>query len=290
MDGITGLTGLNGPVRSLLATDANQATAEQRSGNAADPRHGTWGEQAVPYSWQSNLVQTGTHGPYGPENALLDDEYWYSTPAGTPEQDPTMDRTPYRTHGAPKQRGILSGPVPSDKPNDVAFQLQQSMMNHGIRSNAGLRPLIHPSTYVQQDQWTDFWVMNEGDTRLQPMSRQQMSSHFMFGSRDRTQTMAQQNGYSFDTAHMHRRYATGPIPGNTYWMRPGGRPLVKNIPTVARPPVGSGSPFEGQETMSDYSPQGAYLMATPTQYNPPAQPNLITLDTAHSNNPEIEFY
>ena len=58
------------------------------------------------------------------------------------------------------------------------------------------------------------------------------------------------------------------------WMRPGGRVLVKNIPTVARPAIGPDSPFHGDNTMVDFDPHGALLMNTPTEYVPPAQPNL----------------
>lgn len=271
---LSGLQTLAGQQRVI--EENAQATPEQRSGNPADPRHGSWGEQAAPYPWQSSLGMGSTHGPYGLENGLLDDDYWLSPlPAGDRNQDPTMDRTPYLTHGGPNPRGILSGPTPSDGPDAIADQLQQSMALHGIRTNAGVRALVPPQALgVQNDEWTDFYVYNEGDTRLQPMSRQQMSSSFMFGSRDRTQSFARQNEHGFDTAHMHRRWATGSIPGNSYWMRPGGRVLVKNIPTVARPAIGEDSPFTGDDIFADFNPSGAILMATPSEYVPPPQPNL----------------
>lgn len=274
MQGLTGLQSLASQTR--LIEEEAQATPEERSGNAVDPRHGQWGEQAAPYPWQSSQVPGGQpHGPYGLENSLLDDEFWFVEPAGNPDEDITKDKTPYLTHGGPKPKGILSGPIAGDGPDAIANQLRQSMGIHGIDTNAGVRGLMPPQALgIQNDTWSDFWEMNPGDTRLQPMSRQQMSSHFMFGSRDRTQTFAPQNGYSFDSAHMHRRYATGEIPGNFMWMRPGGRVLVKNIPTVARPATGPDSPFHGDNTMTDFDPHGALLMNTPTEYVPPAQPNL----------------
>lgn len=267
------ITGLAGQTR--LIEDQAQASPEARSGNAVDPRHGQWGEQARPYPWQSSLAMGGTHGPYGLENSLLDDEYWWLSPAGDPGADVTRDMTPYRSHGGPQPKGILSGPIPGATPDDIADQLQQSKSIHAINTNAGTRAMVPPQALgIQNDQWEDFWVMNEGDTRVQPVSRQQMSTSFMYGSRDRVTSFARQNEYGFDTAHMHRRYATGSLPGNTYWMKPGGRPLVKNIPTVARPAIGPDSPFNGDDVMFDYNPQGAVLMATPPVYVPPAQPNL----------------
>jgi hypothetical protein len=291
MDGLTGLQPLDGPVRLLETAAESQATPEDRSGDPADPRHGQWGQQARPYPWQSSMMANpgGGHGPYGPENAFLDDDYWAMTPAGNASQDDTMDKTP-STRGGPSPKGVLSGPIPGDGPDDIAEQLQQSMAIHGIRTNAGVRALVPPQALgIQNDTWVDFWEMNPGETMLQPLSRQQMGSSFVFGSRDRTQTFARQNEYSFDSAHMHRRWATGSIPGNTYWMRPGGRPLVKNIPTVARAANGPTSPFAGDDTMYDFTPYGAVLLATPTEYTPPPQPNLIA---ANYSGPaaDVEFY
>lgn len=291
MDGLTGLEPLGGPVRLIETVADSQATPEERSGNYVDPRHAKRGQQAQPYPWQSSMMAQPDvgHGPYGPENAFLDDEYWVTVPAGNASQDPTMDLTP-STRGGPKPRGVLSGPVPGATPDDIADQLAQSMAIHGIRTNAGVRAMVPPQAVgIQNDVWVDFWEMNPGTTMLQPMSRQQMSSSFMYGSRDRTQSFARQNEHSFDSAHMHRRYATGSIPGNTYWMRPGGRPLVKNIPTVARPATGPTSPFAGDNTMFDYNLYGAVLQATPTEYTPPAQPNVVAAQYGDSG-AEIEWY
>lgn len=275
MQGLSGLAGLNAQPRLIEEAAQNQATPEEISGGPADPRHGKWGEIVHQYPWQSTMTPAGSHGPYGLENALLDDDYWWLTPPGTPDQDPMMDRTPYRTHGGPHPQGILSGPIPGELPDDVGRQRWQSMVLHGIKTNAGVRALVSPQAIgIQNDQWSDFWVMNPGETMLEPLSRQQMSSHFMFGSRDRTQTMSPQNGYDFDASHMHRRYATGPIPGNTMWMKPGGRVLVKNIPTVARAAIGIDSPFNGDDIFANYALPGAMLLNTPTEYVPPAQPKL----------------
>lgn len=286
MAGLTGLTGIAG-YQVQINEDA-QATPEERYGGIADPRHAVVGEQAKPYAWESKATQAASmHGPYGPENQLLGDEWMFLEPAGTMDQDPAFDRTPSR-RAAPYPKGVASGPVPDAGPDAIANQLQQSYGIHGTRSNAGVRSLT--GFAAMQDQWAELSETNPGHSDLQPLPRQAMSSGFMWGTRDRTQSMARQNEFGFDSAHMHRRYATGPIPGNTMWLRPGGRPLAKTLAGPARPPIGVDSPFAGDDLGRAFDINGAYLQNVPMEYAAPIQPNLAPSLISNEDSPVVEWY
>jgi hypothetical protein len=292
MPGLNGLTGLAG--LQVFTNDTPEATPEQRLGGPADPRHGNWGEQARPYSWESANGMGGSHGPFGPENQLLSDTSYFWEEGGMADEDPSMDRTPNiatKSHGAPWPSGIASGPVPSGGPDDIASNRVQSMALHGLNTNASIRSLTSPMGEVQNDTWAEIWNVTPGHSDLVPLPKQAMSSGFMWGTRDRTQSMARQNEFGFDSAHMHRRVATGSIPGNTYWMRPGGRPMAKSVAGPARPPIGVDSPFYGDDLGQAFSPQGAVLLNTPTEYNPPAQPNLQSSTPQYTGDDSVvEWY
>lgn len=284
-----GLTGLNGIAGLQVQYDADsQATPEERMGGTVDPKHSEWGETAKPYPSQSNLVMGGElHGPYGPENQMLGDfDNWFLTPAGEMGDDPSFDRTPAR-RAAPYPKGVASGPSPGVGPDDMANQLRQSMVIHATNTGAGLKALT--GFEAQQDEWVELLETNPGHTDLRPLDRQALSSGFMWGTRDRTQSMARQNEYGYDSAHMHRRYAVGAIPGNTMWMRPGGRPLAKSLPGPARPAIGQGSPFAGDDLGAAYGINGAILQNVPTEYTPPPQPNLGTV-APNDNDSYVEWY
>jgi hypothetical protein len=270
-----GLTGLTGLAQYQQVIDENsQATPEERSGNAVDERHGHWGEQAAPYPWESSLSMGGSHGPYGPENQLLGDEWWFTTPAGSESDDITFDRTPSKRAG-PFPKGVASGPVPGENPDDIAEQLRQSQAIHAINTGSGLKSLYPVQALgVQQDEWEEIWEVNPGSVDLAQVPNQMKSSGFTFGTTDRTQSFARQNQYGFDSKHQKRRFATGSIPGNTDWMRPGGRPLQKSLPGPSRPAIGQDSPFHGDDLGAAFGVQGAVLQNQPTEYVPPAQPNL----------------
>lgn len=249
-----------------------QATAEQRYGGTADPRHANVGEVARPYPWESNVGQGGSHGPYGPENQLLFDfDEWALTPSGQVEDDPTFDRTPAKG-AAPTPRGILSGPIDGYSPDAVADMRRQSAAIHGIRMGAGLKSLT--GLDASQDEWVEVWDVAPGTSNLAPLPKQAMSSGYGWGTRSREQSMARQNEYGFDSTHHHRRYADGAIPGNTMWMRPGGRPMRKTLAGPARPPIGPSSPFAGQDLGMNWNPTGAILQNVPSEYVPPPTPQL----------------
>ncbi len=285
MDGLTGLTALAGYQVQIDAE--NEASPEERYGNAADSRHAHRGEKERPYPWESNLTQAGQQaGPYGPDNQLLGDEFWFIQPAGTENEDPYFDHTPSRRAG-PWPKGIASGPVPSEGPDDLAYQRELSLKAHGINTNAGMRSLAMLSPL--NDEWEVLEQTNPGHSDLVPIPKQMMSSGFGWGTRDRTQSMAAQNEYGFDSSHQHRRYATGSIPGNYMWMKPGGRPMVKSLPGPARPAIGPTSPFAGDDVGFAFGIGGSVLQNVPTEYVAPPTPNLAAPEAFADPGP-VEWY
>lgn len=271
MAALTGLTGIAG--LQFKINKESQASPEERSGNVANPKHGEKGEKATPYIWESTMTPGGSHGPYGPENQLLGDTAWFDEAAGFGWQDPDFDATP-STRAAPTVHGMLSGPIPSGGPDDTARHLKQSMAAHAVNTGASLRYQHSSMGWALNDYWESFENVHVGHTEVRDVPNQMKSSGFGFGTTDRVQSFARQNSYGFDSAHTDRRWASGSIPGNTYWMKPGGRPLVKSLAGPARPPIGVSSPFAGQDLGTSFGIGGAVLMNTPTEYVAPPQPNL----------------
>jgi hypothetical protein len=272
VQGVTALTGL-----AQIQTNYNpdsQATPEQRMGDTVDPRHGDAGPPSgVPPAYISRMTPGGSHGPYGPQNQLLGDPDWVWQPAGDESEDPTMDVTPSKRAG-PWPKGVRSGPIGGETPDTYANQLEKSRIAHGIRTNAGAKALYPPQAYIQNDDWSAIWEVDPGHSDQERLPRQAMSSGFIFGTTDRVQSMARQNQYGFDSAHKQRRFAEPNIPGNNYWMVPGGRPLRKTLAGPARPPVGGNSPFAGDDLGQAFGINGAYLQTVPPEYDAPPQPNL----------------
>lgn len=269
MDGLTGLSALAGYQTQIDAE--NEAGPESRSGNAADPRHGAKTGKTQQYPWESNEGQAGQHGPYGPENQMLGDEFWFIQPAGDEWQDPYFDHTPARRAG-PWPNNVNAGAIPTNSPDDVSAMRIQSAANHAVDTNADAR--MSHALGALQDDWAAVDQVNPGYSELRPIPKQAMATGFMFGTTDRTQSMARQNEHGFDSSHMFRRYAQGSIPGNNMWMRPGGRPMVKSLPGPARPAIGPSSPFADDDLGSAFGIGGAVLQNVPTEYEPPYQPNL----------------
>lgn len=288
MAGLNGLTGIAG-YQQQVNEDA-QATPEQRSGGTVDPKHGEWGETAHPYPYMSKAGQAAgpeLHGPYGPENQMLGDEGWFWQPAGDEWQDPTFDHTPSR-RAAPYPKGVASGPAPGVGPDDIAEQLRQSRLIHATNRGASGKKLTQLDAL--NDQWQEFTEENPGHSDLVPLPKQAMSSGFMYGTRDRTQSMARQNEFGYGSSHMHRRWAVGSIPGNSMWLKPGGRPLVKSLPSVARLPIGPTSPFAGDDVMQSFNIDGAILQNVPSEYATPPQVNLAPPIASDVNDSLVEWY
>jgi hypothetical protein len=144
--------------------------------------------------------------------------------------------------------------------------------------------------FALNDQWDTVEQVNPGHTDLASLPRQSQSSGYVWGTRDRTQSMARQNEFGFDSAHQHRRFAVGSIPGNFMWMKPGGRPMVKGLPGPARPPIGVDSPFAGQNVGQSFSIDGSILQNVPTEYQAPPQPRLAANPSVDANNSIVEWW
>lgn len=280
---LSGLTGIAG--YQVVVDENSQATPEERMGGTVDPAHADYlAQQNIPRGSRMGAPI----GPYGPDNQLLSDETWFFEPGGDSTQDPLFDHTP-NTHAGPWLKGTQSGPVGDISPDANARVLAQSYEKHGMGANADKRA-TYDRGFALNDDWQTVDQTNPGHSDLASLPDQSKSSGFGWGTTDRSQSFARQNEYGFDSAHQHRRFATGSIPGNYMWMRPGGRPLVKSLPGPARPPIGVDSPFTGQDLGQAFSYDGAILQNTPTEYVAPAQPQLAAAPSVDSNDSYVEWY
>lgn len=247
-----------------------EATAEQRLGGPANPVHGIPGEQAQPYPWE--VFPGQTHGPYGLDNQLLS-AYGLGVlaeSAGTLDQDPTADFQPI-SHAAPWPKGVPQSVLP----DDVHPRRQESADIHASNMGGSRQSLYSPTLLGVNDDWTSFTETVPGESMQVPIPSQVMTGGVGgFGSTDRTQSMQEQNQYGYDSTHMHKRWARGPIPGNTLWMVPGGRPIVRSPRGTAQVPVGQDSPFTGQVPSEAFTTSGAALAVLPAEYTGPPSPTL----------------
>ena len=279
---LSGLSGLGGIGAISEDSETAFATPEQRYGGTADPFHGHRGETAVPYSWESQAVPGASHGPYGPENQTIGDEFWFLDPAGDPSQDPDFDyNTPSLTRSHASVHNVtISGPVPSqyDAINTQLGQMGNKASNLGTSHSMTRNSL----GYAENDSWQEIWEVDEGNSDAPQNVKQFSHSAFGIGVNDTVMNVSRKhNEYGYGAKHMHRRYATGSIPGNYMWMRPQGRPLFKRIAGTAKLPLGPGSQFTGVDEPGNakdigfpFDPYGAVLQNTPTQYVPPPMPNI----------------
>lgn len=279
IDGLTGLAGLQS-----IEIDTPEATPEEIQGNPADPRHGTRGETAKPYSWESQQTQAGSHGPYGPpaEGFLDEFDQYFALPAEPVGNNPTAETAPW-THAAPFPKNV-AGDM-SVSPDNVARQRTISAMIHRLRTGGQRNIYLHTMDPVQ-DKWNEIWEVDPGVTMLSTPDSRLMSGLAPGGrgQTDRTQSFARQNAFGFGSWHMHRRYASGSLPGNYMWMRPGGRPMNKSLPGPARPAIGADSPFAGQDLGKAFSAKGAVLDGPATEYVAPPEPYVAPpVDTSFSD-------
>jgi len=280
VSGLNALAGYN-----AISDPSPFATPEDRMGGTAHPFHSHVGEIAIPYSWQSQAMPAGHPGPKGTENQLLADPLWFLESAGTPEQDPYFDYNMpslTRSHGSVKNV-TLSGPLPSQ---DEAVNLQIQQMGNKS-SDLGTSRKLWRTQYgdLQQDNWQEIWEVNPGEDDIPNTTKQIAFQANGFGVYDTSANAYRKtNAFGWEQKHFHRRYAWNNIPGNYMWMIPGGRPLFKSIAGVARPPIGVGSQFEGQDIGFAFSyDTGAILMDTPQEYIPPPSPNIATYNPQYAD-------
>lgn len=280
---VSGLNALSG--YNAITDPSPFATPEERMGGVANPYHAHVGEQAIPYSYNSQAVPGARPGPRGLENQLLADELWFLEPAGGPFDDPDFDyNMPSLTRSHASVKNVtLSGPLPSQ---DTAINLQTVQMNNKLSDLHTSRQMTHDQLGdVQQDNWQELWEVNPGHSDVPDTTKQIAFQANGFGVNDApSNAYHKANPYDLGSKHMHRRYAWNSIPGNYLWMRPGGRPLFKSIAGTARPPIGAGSQFEGQDLGFAFSyDTGATLMDTPVEYIPPPSPNIATYSAGYSD-------
>lgn len=267
LQGLTSLTSL-----TQIEEDTPELTAEELHGGPADPSHGQWGEASQPYPWESMQTPAGSHQII-PDDGLIDDASTYAIlDAGVLTDDPTSERAPW-THAAPWPKDPIGDG--STQPDNTIRQITQNASIHASQVG-GKRNVQVPTMDPVNDHWSEIWQVDPNSSDLEQVGPQ-MRSGLAPGGRgqtDRTQSNARQNGYGFDGRHIHRRFATGSIPGNYMWMKPGGRPMVKSLPGPARPAIGPGSPFEGQDMGAAFGTDGAILTQNPVTYTPPPSPAL----------------
>lgn len=253
-----------------------EATAAQRSGGIADPRHGVVGKGG-PYAYEGRHPGE-MHGPYGTDDDLLGFDFSvHVMPAGRVGQDPTATLQP-KTHAAPWPKGMPMAVTP----DGTEHWRNQENRIHASDTGGARAAEFTPSTNPKQDDWIELLDTTPGvqaTAGQDPNVPDQLkgASPTGWGNRDRIQSFAKQNQYGFDSAHMHRRYAavgSGAFPGNYMWMRPGGRPMVKSTPGTGIIPTGVDSPFHGQDAGQPYDTQGAVLQVLPAAYTPPPDPQL----------------
>lgn len=279
MAGLQPVTGLP----RFRAVIQPEAPPESVHGGPSNPLHGHFGEQATPYPWEEFA---GPHGPYGPaEDELLSDLPESRTfAAGTLDQDPYSDRTPYRTHAAPHITGVEFDRGPEGN----ARVLRQSAEVHAVKTNAAAMGFA--SSNPLQDHWNGFFNLVEGEDMVSPGSNQVAFQANGFGANDRTSNpFHKSNPYGLNSSHRMRRYATGSIPGNYMWMRPGGRPMVKTLAGPARPAVGEG-PFYGQDIGRSFDTHGVALTDPATEYQAPPQPYVTPTTQGTESAPVIELW
>jgi hypothetical protein len=267
----------------FVATIGPEAPPEKMHGGPVKKAHSSPGEQAQPYPWEEFA---GPHGPYGPaENELLSDLPESQTfAAGTVNQDPSGDLTPYRTHAGPNIRGMEM----DRGPDGNARVLIQSAIAHGVKTGAARKGI--QSSNPLEDQWTGFYNSVPGDDQLPAVPGQVGNQAAGFGVNDHTSNAyAKRNTFGLHASHRYRRYATGSIPGNYMWMRPGGRMMSKTVAGPARPAIGEG-PFYGQDMTRDYGIQGVILMDPSTEYVAPPQPYVTPATQSMDNAPVIELF
>jgi hypothetical protein len=285
-NGLTGLQGL-AQLQGFVNPDP-EATAEEIHGGTADPKHGAWGEEAEPYPWVAYGGAWGedTYGPQGPDDGLVGESPEARTlAAGNQSQDPTGDATPY-THAGPFPRGRET----SVGPDATSRQLEQSRILHSIDTGAADAHTYMPTMVPKNDDWVGFYNPETGESMLVPIPDQLKGAVGGWGQRDVTQSFARQNGYNFNTAHRHRRYANGVVPGNSLWMTPRGRPMIRSLPGPARPPVGVNSPFAGQDIGQAFGIQGAILMDPATEYVAPPTPYVAPATQSDDTMPEVDWF
>jgi hypothetical protein len=197
----------------------------------------------------------------------------FDLPAGELHQNPYADMVPYRGHAAP-MTVTLSGPLPSQY-EAINEQLIPAAEIRSTDLGASRKFTTTELGDAVQDQWTGIWDVSDEAGKYPEGQRQNGFTGFGFGTNDRpVNPFRKTNGFGFNMGHHHRRFATGSIPGNYMWMRPGSRPMIKTVAGPARPAIGPDSPFTDHDIGATFGIQGAVLVNVPQEYQSPPSPQL----------------
>jgi hypothetical protein len=173
-------------------------------------------------------------------------------------------------------------------PDGNADVLYQSYQAHGTDTGAQRKAIAAADPL--QDHWERFYESVPGDDILPPVPGAVSGQAGGFGSNDhRNNAYAKVNPYGLANSHRMRRYATGSIPGNYQWMKPGGRPLSKTMAGPARPATGMG-PFQGDDIGQSFGLQGAVLLDPATEYVAPPQVNVVPATQQYAVPDPIELW
>lgn len=282
-----------GPVVGYVIENP-EGNVETIQGGPANPAH------ANPF-WQQDMLMPWQNIPIGPfPNAIdptsgITDEgilhNYGSLPAGTLNDDPTADQQPI-TNAAPFPRespALHSSDQLDVKNRDIGSsrQLIQSLFIHAQKTGASLKRLF--TTEAQQDNWEGFFNPETGEDILPPVPASVSYQANGFGVNDHiSNPYAKVNQYEFNTSHRHRRFAYGSIPGNSMWMKPGGRPMVRTLTSTPKFPL-SGQ-FANNDPGATFGISGAILETLPQQYQAPLQPAIDNTPVNQEMPPVISFY
>jgi hypothetical protein len=289
------ITGVN-PITGFVISQP-EAPPFQQQGGPVDIRHG--GPLVAPEVPPWLVIPMGpypnVHNPY--DDALDESKSYAGMPAGYLSQDKTADLQP-DTRAAPFPEEGPGSPTGeqvdvSERHAGSTRQLIQSAWIHAQGMGGGLKRLFMPQMLAKQDEWTGFYNKVQGDDIVPNAPGAIGHQAGGIGVNDHTSNKyAKINAYELNTSHRHRRFATGPIPGNFMWMKPGGRPMVRSLTGMHNFPT-SGA-FENDDPGATFSYQGAVLQNVPSEYVAPPQPSLqpaaIGTDSAPQSIPEISFY
>jgi hypothetical protein len=213
--------------------------------------------------------------------------------AGFMAQDPTADQTP-AYHAAPFPN---EGPAALNadqvdiinRAKGSTRQLLDSFRVHAHNTGAGLRRLFDPTMLSKQDSWTGFFNPEMGEDIVPKIPGSVSNNAGGYGSNDHvSNAYAKVNRYAFNTSHRHRRYATGPIPGNNMWLKPGGRPMVRS--NTGQYHFATSGAFEGDDPGATFGLPGAILAEVPSEYAPPPQVNTTSAVIDDQSAPAIPLY
>lgn len=281
--------GVNGITGYIIANP--QAPPEDISGGPANPYHGHAGEQASPYPWL-NFPMGPYPGLIRPDDRMVGELTNESQPAGMLGQDPTADQTPtYHAAPFPNESPTLPMADQMDKHGrreGSIRQLYQSLRIHANNTGASLRRLFDFTYGSKQDDWTAFYNPIQGEDNVPNIPGSVSSNAGGYGANDHTSNAYHKaNQYGFNTSHRHRRFATGPIPGNYMWLAPGARPQVRSFTSQYK--FQTSGAFAGDDPGAAFNTYGAILTAIPPEYNAPALPVIGNLPDTEPV-PVISYY